>query len=84
MDFAAIMAAHELAPRGVHIARCLNEHGGLIMFAVNHKHCLLPRSLGSVREIAPGENPLPVHEEMWDLLNQLDPLPHDQTNGHAA
>lgn len=63
-----------LVPRGVYRARCLNPDGCMILFAVDHNHRHLPRELGGIRYVMPGENPLSVNEEMWQLLDQMDPI----------
>jgi hypothetical protein len=70
----AFIAVPDLAPRGVHLAHCLSEHGYMILFAVDHNHRLLPRARGSVREIQPEENPVTVHEELMRLLDEVDPI----------
>jgi hypothetical protein len=69
----AFIAVPDLAPRGVHLARCLSPQGYMILFAVDHNHCLLPRERGSVREVQPEENPVTVHEELMRLLEEMDP-----------
>jgi hypothetical protein len=81
----AFIAPSDLAPRGVYVAHCLSQHGYMILFAVDHNHCLLPRERGSVREVQPEENPVAVHEELMRLLEELDPVPvASQGNGFGA
>jgi hypothetical protein len=81
----AFIAPSDLAPRGVYVAHCLSQHGYMILFAVDHNHCLLPRERGSVREVQPEENPVAVHEELMRLLEELDPVPvASQGSGFGA
>lgn len=60
--------------RGVYCAPCLSDKGEIILYAVDHNHRHLPEELGGIRRIQEGEDPLPVNEQLWVLLEILDPV----------
>lgn len=63
-------AESPLAPRGVWRAACLGPNGEVQLVAVNSKHCEVRRI-----NVPPGDNPIPFSEDLWALLDQVDPLP---------
>lgn len=75
------LLATDLAPRGVYRAKCLDENGNTILLVVDSRHRRLPLSQGGARVVMPGENILTVAEEMWDKLNEVDPVPTGHQNG---
>lgn len=64
-----------LLERGVYRAPCLSPTGNTILYAVDHRHRHLRIEDGGVREVPVGDNPFSVYDELWDVLNHLDPLP---------
>jgi hypothetical protein len=63
-----------LLERGVYRAPCLDPDGCVIVYAVDHNHCHLRYEDGGVRSVPLGDNPLAVADEVWDVLNRLDPI----------
>ena len=63
-----------LVPRGVYRARCLGPNGETILFAVKHDHRMIARELGGAVHVPIGDNPLPANDDLWELLNRLDPV----------
>jgi hypothetical protein len=65
---------YPLLGRGVYRARCLGPNHEVILFAVNHDHCLIPKDQGGVQYIPPGDNPMTANAELWEVLDRLDPI----------
>ena len=63
-----------LLPRGVWRAPSLSPDGETCLYAVDHNHRWLR---DGCRYILPGDNPYPVAEALWDLLNEQDPVPQE-------
>jgi hypothetical protein len=60
--------------RGVYCAPCLSDKGEIILYAVDHNHRHLPEELGGIRRVPVHENPEPINEQLWTLLEILDPV----------
>ena len=63
-----------LQERGVYYATCLSPEGFPILYAVDRHHRHLSIEQGGVVTLFPGDNPFQVNQQLWDLLNQVDPL----------
>jgi hypothetical protein len=79
-----LFAHDDLAPRGVYRSRVLDEQGNTVLVAVDSRHRRVPQAKGGIRSVMPGDNPLTVAEEMWDLLNELDPVPPPSKASESA
>lgn len=71
-----------LQPRGVYRALCLSPQGEMILYAVTHLHRLLDNP--SCVYVPKGDNPFPIEEQLWDRLNQVDPVQNGQESLPAA
>ena len=63
-----------LLDRGVYRSACLGPNRETILFAVDRNHCHLPREIGGVIYVLPGDNPIPAREYLKELLNRIDPV----------
>jgi hypothetical protein len=63
-----------LLTRGVYRCPCLSPRGNPVFYAVDHNSCWIAETLGGVREVLPGDDVTQINDQLWDLLNRLDPV----------
>lgn len=78
------LLSDDLLERGVYRAPCLGPHGETILYAVDHLHQHLPQESGGVRYLRPDDNPFTVRDDLWAVLNQIDPVPPAQEYSRAG
>jgi hypothetical protein len=67
------MTSVRLVARGVYRCPCYDPQGRIVLYAVDHNHCWIDESLGGVRHLEATEDPIEVNDQLWALLNRLDP-----------
>ena len=60
--------------RGVYQCPAFSPRGNRVYYAVDHNSCWIAEELGGVREVLAGDSVIAVNDELWALLNRLDPI----------
>jgi hypothetical protein len=63
-----------LLPRGVYRAPVLGPKHELIIYAVRTNHCIIAREDGGVLYLSPSDNPFSAMAQLWERLNEVDPV----------
>jgi hypothetical protein len=69
-----VLDSPRLLTRGVYRCPALSPRGNLVYYAVDHNHCWIAETLGGVREVLPGDDVTQINDQLWDVLNRLDPV----------